>query len=461
MSEKKQLGGETMKKNTWKKILAASAAAVMLASAFTGCGKQETPPSTENPAIEKNEEQKTETSGKKQVLTLMAVGGSNEQAFVDTVTAAADRFNADNEFNAEVKLEWYENEQYKTKLATLMTQNDVTDIFFTWEAGFMKDYVESGRVYSLSDALAADPAWNDRFHDGAFSAVTFDDQVYAMPMGQAITPIYYNKTIFKDCGLTVPETWDEFLNVVKTVKDAGFVPMSMVAQDAWIPGQLMLDISGGVGGSDLYEGVVAGTAQWDDERYVKTGELMSELVEMGAFAEGFLGMSYDEGRSMFTDGKAAMYPMGTWDTSAVIAGMGGSENIGVFFIPAFNPEFQGVRISSVEKLFAVSEKCENKEAAVAFLKELSSDATETQYVLDCGGLPSTNVAIDPSMVDPVTLEIMEMQKQVTNALTPMDRQFGANVGGEFNNISLAIAGGKDSGEQFAALATYAAQEADR
>ena len=56
---------------------------------------------------------------------------------------------------------------------------------------------------------------------------------------------------------------------------------------------------------------------------------------------------------------------------------------------------------------------------------------------------------------------MKLQGQVKKALTPMDRQFGANVGGEFNNISLAIAGGKDAKEQFTALQKYAEQEAEQ
>lgn len=405
--------------------------------------------------------EKKEAASGKTTLTLMAVGGSNEQAFVDTIQAAADRFNAKNEYNAEIKLEWYENEQYKTKLATLMTQNDVTDIFFTWEAGFMKDYVESGRVHALNDALDADPAWKGIFHDGAFSAVTFDGKIYAMPMGQAIVPVYYNTAIFKKCGVEVPKTWDDLMGAVKTFRADGYVPISLVCQDAWIPGQMMLELSGGVGGEDLATSIVEGTTTWDDPRFVRTGELLSELVKADAFPEGFLGLSYDEGRSLFTSGKAAMYLMGTWDTSAVISGFGGVDNLGVFFIPALKPEFAGTRISSIEKLFAISETCKNKDAAIAFLKELSGPETQTQYVLDCGGLPATSVAIDASKVDPITLQIMEMQKQVKSALTPMDRQFGPNVGGEFNNISLAIAGGKDPAQQFAALRKYAEQEAER
>ena len=128
-------------------------------------------------------------------------------------------------------------------------------------------------------------------------------------------------------------------------------------------------------------------------------------------------------------------------------------------MPAKYAENNDTRIKTIEKLFAVSEKSENKEAAFAFLKTLSDPEVQENYVITCGALPATNVQIDESAIDPVTADIMTLQQEVKNALTPMDRQFGANVGGEFNNISAAIAGGADAAEQFAALQAYAEQEA--
>lgn len=455
-----------------RKILALLLGITMAVTA-AGCGgTKDTAAGTEEPAAASSNEEgdskeADQTDAKagevkpETVLTFMAVGGSNEQAFTDVITAAADLFNAGNDFNAKIELEWYENEQYKTKLATLMTQNDVTDIFFTWEAGFMEDYVNSGKVYSLSEGLNADSEWMGRFNSGVFDAVTYNDQIYAVPMGQAIIPVYYNTQMFKENNVEVPTTWDEFMNAVKTFKDAGVIPVSMACQDAWVPAQMLLELSGGVAGKELFDDIVSGKTTWDDPRYVETGKLLQEMAAAGAFPESFLGLAYDEGRSLFTSQKAAMYPMGTWDTSAVIEGMGGTDNVGVFLLPAKNPEYNDVHIASVEKLFAISEKCENKEAAMAFLKLLSDPQIQEKYVVDCGALSATNLQIDESKVDPVTAQIMKLQGQVKKALTPMDRQFGANVGGEFNNISLAIAGGKDAQEQFTALQKYAEQEAEQ
>lgn len=436
---------------TRRKFWALLLSAVMIAGFLSACGN----------TGENEDSAKAGDDSGEVVLTLMGVGGSNEQEFTGVVQAAADRFNEDNAYNARIELEWYENEQYKTKLATLMTQNDATDIFYTWEAGFMKDYVESGKVFSLSDALTADSEWMERFNDGALDSVTFDDKVYAVPMGQAFAPVYYNKAIFAENGVEVPTTWEELLDAVKTFKDAGIVPMSMACQDAWVAGQLMLELSGGIGGKELFDDIVSGAASWDDPRYVETGKAFQELVNAGAFQESFLGLAYEEGRTLFTSGKAAMYPMGTWETAAVVDEMGGSENVGVFLLPPKNPDCTGTHLYAVDKVFAISEKCENKDAALAFLKILSDPEIQEKLVVDCNLLPATGISVDETKVDPINVRIIGLQSEITGALTPMDRQFGANVGGEFNNISLAIAGGKDPQEQFTALKDYAAQEAEQ
>ena len=38
--------------------------------------------------------------------------------------------------------------------------------------------------------------------------------------------IYYNKQVFADSKLTVPETWED-LNIIKTTKENGIIPIAL------------------------------------------------------------------------------------------------------------------------------------------------------------------------------------------------------------------------------------------
>lgn len=400
----------------------------------------------------KETQTKTAQNGETETLQMMAVGGADAETWMNLVEDTIARFNEENQYNVNIEMTWYENEQYKTKFATLMTQNNMADIFSTWEYGFLEPYARAGKVYDMTDALAADAEWKGRFEESIFIPTTFDGRIYGLPTGRQMAPIYYNKQIFADNGVEVPETWDEFIDAIHTFKDAGIVPIVMATRDPWVIAQFFLDITGGVGGMDLFEGIQTGEASWDDPRYVKAGELLQELVEAGAFPENFSGLAYEEGTPLFTSGKAAMYPMGTWMTSAIINGMD-AENVGVFLPPAYDPANKNTHLSQVSRVFGISETCKNKEAAMAFLKMFSEDEIQEKMVTEIGILPATNLKVDTSKTDSVTAAIIELAEGV-EPLTPFDVLFGANIGVEFNNVALAIATGKNPADQFAKLQAY-------
>ena len=44
--------------------------------------------------------------------------------------------------------------------------------------------------------------------------------------------VIYNKAIFKELGLEVPTTWDEFIAVAEKVKESGQTPFYFTFKDA-------------------------------------------------------------------------------------------------------------------------------------------------------------------------------------------------------------------------------------
>ena len=418
---------------------------MLAAGVMTGCGGEK-----------KTEENKTEGgSEEKQVLTLMGVGTSSEQTYVDLMEDLAEEFNNTNEYNAEIQIEWYENEQYKTKLPTLMTQNEAGDIFFSWTSGWLQPYVENGKVYSISEAMEKDPEWKDRFYAGMLDGTTFDDQIYALPSTQSLYVVYYNKGIFSDLGLSEPETWDEFIEITKTLEQNDIVPVAIGGQEGWIAGFHMNLLANGLYGKALTDDMVDGKINWEDERFAEAGELFQDIGNSGIYNDGFLGLDYNGSRELFLSGKAAMYPMGTWDTSAIMDSFGGDiTKVGAFILPAVNAENQNVTLSQTDKIYAISETCKNKEAACAFLKRLTDPDVQGRLVAEIGAIPVSEAKYDEAAVDDLTKKILEKLPDLTTTL-PLSLIFGA-TGEEYNNIAVSIAGGNDGKEQLKALQEYAA-----
>lgn len=406
-----------------------------------------------------------DTSGpnkEKVTLSAMFIGGTSDEAMNAIRKEVTDKFNAENPYGVTIELQFYENEQYKTKLTTLMASNTPTDIFFTWEAGFLKPFVESGKIYEIGQSLEQDAEWKGRFNDSAFGPVTFDDKIYAVPTTQTVTAVFYNKKIFAEQQIEIPKTYDEFTAVCAKLNEKGITPLSMPIKDAWIAGQTLQQLSNGVGGAALYDDIVSGAAKWDDPRYVEAAKMFSDLLAAKAFPDGFLGMTHDEGRNLFTEGKTAMMFDGTWslgvfsDPACALAG-----DIGIFPMPPKNPENANVTVASIDYSMAISASCKNIEAASAYVKLYSDPEIQSRILYEAKSLPATNVKPDTSKLDPLSTDMITYLGEL-KGLTPwLDRVFGAGEGVEFNNAAQGIMGAKDPEQQMKDLQQFAVDNALR
>ena len=64
---------------------------------------------------------------------------------------------------------------------------------------------------------------------------TYDDVVYGIPVSVQFTGIFYNKTVFEEAGITqIPRTIDEFMDVLKTIKEkTDAIPLYTAYAEQW------------------------------------------------------------------------------------------------------------------------------------------------------------------------------------------------------------------------------------
>ncbi len=391
-------------------------------------------------------------------ISLMLMG-TEADSFVDDYVEIINNFNETNEYGVTVNAEFYENEQMKTKLATLMAANNAPDVFFTYELAYLEPFVNGGKVADLTDYLENDPEWKSTFSEGTLELLEYDGRNFAIPTQISLCVMFYNKQIFADNGLEIPKTYEEFLQVCDTLKNNGVVPMAMSGADAWIPAQFVQQLAGGMAGTDLFYGIVDGTEQWNNETHVKAAEEVVRLAEEGYFQDGYIGMTPEETTEMFLNGNAAMYFQGTWDATTVTDRLG--ENGGAFVMPAYDSQYDNISVGSLSTSFAVSEKCANKDAAVALLKYWTSLEVQEKLLYGSEKIPAINVEIQEDQLSPLMKDIIGITNE-SKGMTPWwDRQFGAEEGVEFNNTCVAILGGEDAQDAFDALQEYAEDNADR
>lgn len=68
-------------------------------------------------------------------------------------------------------------------------------------------------LYDLSQ-YAGFAAISERFETSSFIKFRYDGGVYALPNTQEFNMLFYRKDVFKELGLSVPDTWEDFYNLL-------------------------------------------------------------------------------------------------------------------------------------------------------------------------------------------------------------------------------------------------------
>jgi len=156
------------------------------------------------------------------------------------------------------------------------------------------------------------------FSPVAKSAWITDDgkSAFAVPMASVIHGFFYNKDIFDELKLKVPVTKAEFIAVLQAIKkDGRYIPLGMGTSDMWEAATMGFQNIGPNNwkGEDGRTALLKGKAKFTDAAMIKT---WTELASWAPFMpEGFQSVKYPDSQQLFTLGKAAIYPTGSWEIS--------------------------------------------------------------------------------------------------------------------------------------------------
>lgn len=233
-----------------------------------------------------------------------------------------------------IKTEALENEQYKSKLKVLAASNDLPDIGFTWAAGFMDPYVRGNKFAAMDDLLQDE--LKGKFVAGTTEGYSFDGKTYALPVELNIVPVYYNKEIFSGFNLQPPQTLDDLKVIIRTLNNNGITPVTLGGKDGWPASFWYMYLADRIGGPDLMDKAVA-NQDFTDPSLLEAARQVQELVNLNTFIKGYNGLSNDEAKVQFMNGKSAMFVTGTWElpdfTTTTNIAQEFKVNIGYFKFP--------------------------------------------------------------------------------------------------------------------------------
>ncbi|RBW69260.1 ABC transporter substrate-binding protein [Bacillus taeanensis] len=218
-------------------------------------------------------------------------------------------------------------------------------------------------------------------------ALSYNDELYALPFYGESSMLYYNKEIFEEAGLEMPTnpTWDEVAEMAKTIKETtGTTGIIIRGLPGW--GEMMAPLNtivNAFGGSwydtDWNAKLNSDNTEEAVQFYI---DLLNEAGQPGATSTGFT-----EALTLMSTGKAGM-----WYDATVAAGFLNNPNdsavagkIGYAFAPKQEKDNNGWLWAWS---LAVESASKNKEQAFKFIKW----ATSKEYIEKVGETEGWGVA---------------------------------------------------------------------
>ena len=135
-------------------------------------------------------------------------------------------------------------------------------------------------------------------------------------MASVIHGFIYNKEAFAELDLTVPKTEADFLTSLEKIKAHGsYIPMAMGTNDQWEASTMG---NNNIGpnywkGEEGRLALLKGDQRLTDETWVAP---FRQLAKRGAYlGAGNEAQTYPDSQNLFTLGRAAIEPSGSWEIS--------------------------------------------------------------------------------------------------------------------------------------------------
>jgi len=208
---------------------------------------------------------------------------------------------------------------------------------------------------------------------------TLRGEVMAVPFLASYQIMFYNKTIFKEAGAKIPETWDEFLVTLKKLNDynGNFNYVADWTTENYFLNFILTMQSSGVAEYNWIDGKLK--FNFDHPLTMKAVELHKKLLDQGLVDPGILVQLQQDVSALFDQGDIAMMSM--WEMYAGFLTDEQFKNTGYFAFPGREKGMTGT-LDGHEYLM-IPKSAENPQLAAEYIRYVASyENTKTRSIVD-------------------------------------------------------------------------------
>ena len=301
--------------------------------------------------------------------------------------------------------------EYNAALDAKLTAGSAGDLITCRPFDKSLELFQKGQLADLSGVKGM-----ANFSSVAKSAWQTDDgkATFCVPMASVIHGFIYNKKVFSELKLSVPKTEADFFKVLDAVKKSGkYAPLVMGTKDQWESATMGYQNIGPNywAGEAGRLGLIAGKAKYNSGGFLKAFEALAKWKAY--LPQGYQSIAYPDAQNLFSLGKGAIYPAGSWDISTFRAA---KVDIGAFRPPTPAGVSKCQISDHTDIAMGMNAASPNKESATKFLEWMTTDEFASIYSNALPGFFSLNGKAKVKLTDPVAQEFVNWRGQCDSTI---------------------------------------------
>ena len=308
------------------------------------------------------------------------------------------------------------NEQRVAVKAALAAQSATPDIIAIEPGAYAVDVSTSASVLDFTKVFAQDPEFGRGFWPNAIELLTINGAVVSVPAVTNTVIVYYNKGIFAQHGIEVPQTLADLKKAGAALTAKGVLPIAYPAgQDRNFPIFPFYTFVGGTRTDKLMREADLGRKPWTSPELVAAAEFVEMMAKSGLYAPGPLGIKEPDAISIFASGKSAMFWGGQWMRRSIRAALPAGFDLGIFPFPAVVAGGPRPVLSSVGITLTVNARSKQPELAFEMIKAITGAWGKIEYTRNLGLSPNGPISAEAiayqmqSLKDPLYPEFLKLQ----------------------------------------------------
>lgn len=400
-------------------------AAAMVSMALAGCSEGGGANETTAAVTEAQSDGDGETEAKKEEAGAAKAGGEEvtirlvhymgEQAKRDALDAMLTAF-GESYPNIKVDVEVVASSSYIATYKNYIAAGEAPDIMFGKPQN-MTEFVEGGYFMDLTGEKCLEnvlPMLADE--------CTVNGGIYGFPIDAQVKACFYNKKMFADANVEVPQTKEEFFKVCDTFMDQGIYPF--VHPYNFIHGvfheldSFFTSMAASTGNENVWMDSQNGVQDLGGNQVVT--DAMEMFSKFASYKDaGDTAVDQTQGIQNFAAGQRPMYMNGGWLMGDVIAANPEGE-FGMFPTPWSDNADDNKLWVGIDDVFIVSSQTEHKDEVMTLLEFFANEDCSRTW-MDTAKLMTSNVTVPTDNADAFIKEIksyIDNDRIVSKALVP-------------------------------------------